>query len=121
MNPHGSKWIRPEKRARIYERDDWRCVWCGASLWAVAPGQRTLDHVITRKAGGSNHAGNLVTSCLSCNSARQHMTAIHFAYVIARRLNTKAAVVMNRVLVAVCTELPAQAALFTPTIDADAE
>lgn len=69
-NKHGSKWIRPEKRRRIYERDGWACVWCGKRQ-GVDASPLVLDHLVPRSAGGSNHESNLVTSCKSCNDRRQ--------------------------------------------------
>jgi len=85
MNKHGAKWIRPAKRLRIYERDEWRCACCGRPVYSTAlvskmksrPADKaepaTLDHFIPRVKGGSNHEKNLVTVCLSCNSRRQDM------------------------------------------------
>ncbi len=69
MNRNGSKWIRPEKRLAIYDRDHFCCQYCGAG--AEDGVQLTLDHVTPRELGGENKAGNLVTCCLSCNSAKR--------------------------------------------------
>lgn len=65
----GSKWIRPEKRQAIYLRDGLACVYCGRSDLLL-----TLDHVTPCELGGTNEAGNLVTACVSCNSAKQDLT-----------------------------------------------
>lgn len=79
-NTHGSKWIRAEKRVRIYARDGWRCVWCRK---AAAAGQRlTLDHFTPRSEGGSNAANNLLTACRCCNSRRRNMPAVEFAFAV---------------------------------------
>lgn len=68
MNKHGSKWIRPKKRAQIYARDRHLCVYCGS-------GDRfSLDHLVPRELGGSNHASNLVTACHLCNSTRRNLS-----------------------------------------------
>ncbi len=73
-----SSWIRPDKRARIYARDRYRCLWCGRR---PAPGEiLTLDHFLSRSAGGSNEAGNLITSCHEHNAARRHEPALTFAH-----------------------------------------
>jgi 5-methylcytosine-specific restriction endonuclease McrA len=64
-NVHGSKWIRPEKRAAIYLRDSSKCVYCGSH------DRLSLDHVIPRDLGGTHQETNLVTACVSCNSKRQ--------------------------------------------------
>lgn len=68
----GSKWVRPAKRLAIYLRDGCRCAFCGrdASMGAVL----TLDHLIARHLGGSNHESNLITACRSCNSSKQDAT-----------------------------------------------
>lgn len=71
MNINGSKWIRPEKRLAIYLRDEFHCLYCLADLHGAAPSDVTLDHLVPRVDGGSNHESNLVTACRSCNSARQ--------------------------------------------------
>lgn len=68
----GSKWIRPAKRLAIYHRDSFCCAYCGAQ--AEDGAVLTLDHVLACELGGSNEANNLVTACLSCNSAKQDAT-----------------------------------------------
>lgn len=71
---HGSKWIRKERRRAIYERDDWCCLYCERDLrdaYEDDPHAVTLDHLVPRDEDGSNRNDNLVTACLSCNSARQ--------------------------------------------------
>ena len=55
--------ISTYKRARIYERDNWACVYCGKAV----NGNATLDHVVPRMLGGSDEEGNLVTACPPCN------------------------------------------------------
>jgi hypothetical protein len=78
-NPNGSKWIRPEKRKRIYQRDEWHCLWCGCDLGPDSCGLPTLDHLIPREQGGSNRAENLITSCGICNSQRKNLSVFQFA------------------------------------------
>lgn len=68
----GSKWIRPEKRLSIYHRDGFCCAYCGAGVEDGAV--LTLDHVLACELGGSNEADNLLTACLSCNSAKQDLS-----------------------------------------------
>jgi 5-methylcytosine-specific restriction endonuclease McrA len=68
----GSKWCRPSTRLALYARDGFCCVYCGAS--ADEGAQLTLDHVLACELGGSNDAANLVTACLSCNSAKRDRT-----------------------------------------------
>jgi hypothetical protein len=54
-------------RDRIFRRDDFRCVYCGGSF-PVA--DLTIDHVEPRRKGGDRSAGNLVTCCKRCNTAK---------------------------------------------------
>lgn len=64
-NKNGSNWIRREKRLAIYSRDGFACVYCG-SIHRLG-----LDHLQPREVGGTHDASNLVTACVTCNSARQ--------------------------------------------------
>jgi 5-methylcytosine-specific restriction endonuclease McrA len=75
---NGSKWIRPEKRQRIYQRDNHSCVYCGSSIYDTADLILTLDHVVARELGGGNEHTNLVTACLSCNSSKRDLTVRAF-------------------------------------------
>jgi 5-methylcytosine-specific restriction endonuclease McrA len=68
----GSKWCRPSTRMAIYHRDGFCCAYCGAS--AEDGVMLTLDHVLACELGGDNSPSNLVTACLSCNSAKQDKT-----------------------------------------------
>jgi 5-methylcytosine-specific restriction endonuclease McrA len=70
------RWIRVEKRAAIYERDGWECVYCGRGprdprRMSQAAVILSLDHLTPKSQGGTNDAHNLVTACLSCNSSRR--------------------------------------------------
>jgi hypothetical protein len=55
------------RRARIFRRDRYRCVYCGASGPDV---DLTLDHVEPRIKGGDGSDGNLVTCCRGCNTRK---------------------------------------------------
>ena len=79
----GSKWIRPAKRLALYARDGHACIYCGAG--AEIGSRLTLDHVIPCELGGSNEATNLVTACLSCNSAKQDLPLRAWLQVLADR------------------------------------
>lgn len=66
-------WIRFDLRGAIYDRDGWRCQYCGN-------GPRNghdlnLDHVVTRgeTEKPDNRPCNLLTACKSCNSSRKDM------------------------------------------------
>lgn len=88
---YGSKWIRPEKRRAIYNRDANKCVYCGKSH------DLTLDHVVSAEAGGTNDVSNLVTACRSCNSRKGTLDLRTFARMIAAEIGSKTRTVTDRV------------------------
>lgn len=53
------------RRARIYERDNFRCVKCGATH------DLTLDHILPRSKGGTDALSNLQTLCRKCNEEKE--------------------------------------------------
>lgn len=57
------------KRNGIFERDEFRCVYCGEQFPAD---ELTLDHVQPRVRGGDRSEGNLVTACKACNTLKAH-------------------------------------------------
>ena len=71
-NVHGSKWIRPERRMAIYARDGFACTFCGET--ADEGVALSLDHVLPREMGGGHESTNLVTACVSCNSAKRDLS-----------------------------------------------
>ena len=56
-----------ENRQKVFERDKFLCHHCGKLLTRFSA---TLDHLQPVSEGGDNSYGNLVTSCLPCNSQR---------------------------------------------------
>jgi 5-methylcytosine-specific restriction endonuclease McrA len=70
----------PAKRRMIYERDRWRCFYCGER---VTEENITLDHYEPLSKGGTNAKENLKTACLQCNSIKSGKTydeAIPYLY-----------------------------------------
>jgi len=57
------------KRLRIFERDAYRCVYCGQQFPIE---ELTIDHVEPRVRGGDRSDGNLVTACRGCNTLKGH-------------------------------------------------
>ena len=54
----------------ILQRDNFCCIYCGASS-IENPGTRlAVDHIHPKSKGGLDQAENLVTSCVSCNSSK---------------------------------------------------
>lgn len=60
--------IKAKQRAHVYERDGWRCQYCGVHI--LSREQATVDHVIPSSLGGSHANTNLRTACKSCNSTK---------------------------------------------------
>ena len=56
-----------EGRSKVYERDEWRCRYCGDQLNEK---NITLDHFIPQHTGKDHSFENLRTACLSCNSIK---------------------------------------------------
>ena len=63
------------KRNQIFERDDFRCVYCGERFPAA---ELTVDHVQPRVRGGDHSSGNLVTACKGCNTLKGHRRLSNF-------------------------------------------
>lgn len=63
------------RRARIFERDGYRCVYCAGDFPAA---ELTLDHVQPRVRGGDHSDGNLVSCCRACNEAKGGQAAWAF-------------------------------------------
>jgi hypothetical protein len=108
----GSNWAHRPTRLRIYERDGWRCVWCGCRVAEYTDPRRQrqhlalacLDHFKPRALGGTNEASNLLTSCVACNRWRGETSAVRYALGVASQ--TKAMQILERVFHAVTTALP---------------
>ncbi len=62
------KGIGNAKRFRIFERDGFRCQYCGRTPPAVI---LQIDHVLPVSKGGQNNEENLWTSCLACNAGKR--------------------------------------------------
>lgn len=58
----GGDGVARATRRLVLERDDYRCVLCGATE------HLEVHHIVTRAEGGSNDPDNLVTLCMACHS-----------------------------------------------------
>jgi 5-methylcytosine-specific restriction endonuclease McrA len=58
-------------RSNVYERDSYRCQYCGAKLDAK---ELNYDHVLPRARGGKTNFENIVTSCFDCNRRKGNRT-----------------------------------------------
>jgi 5-methylcytosine-specific restriction endonuclease McrA len=72
----------PALRRKIFRRDGGRCFYClrvfGADDW-------TLDHVVSRAAGGTDDESNAVAACAECNVDKGTMRADDFLRALFRR------------------------------------
>ena len=55
------------KRAEVFARDGYRCVYCAGVFDAA---DLTVDHIQPRARQGDRSGGNLVTACQSCNTRK---------------------------------------------------
>jgi 5-methylcytosine-specific restriction endonuclease McrA len=66
--------IPADIQTEVWERDDYRCVRCGAVSVFGPPELRTnplgIDHIFPVSLGGSNDVDNLQVLCRSCNSQK---------------------------------------------------
>lgn len=58
-------------RSNIYERDGYRCSYCGERK---PTSQLNYDHVVPRSRGGKTVWENIVTSCIRCNLRKDNKT-----------------------------------------------
>lgn len=72
----GVRNISASNRAKVYERDNFTCQFCG-----VAPeaDQLSIDHLDPVSRGGLDEITNYVTSCRSCNSRKSNKPLAEFA------------------------------------------
>jgi 5-methylcytosine-specific restriction endonuclease McrA len=71
--PSGPEWHRA--KARIIDRDGWRCQACGRDVYSDDmpdddPRKAVVDHIIPLAEGGSNGDANLQTLCIGCKFAK---------------------------------------------------
>ncbi len=68
----------PLTRRAVLERDEHRCVYCGARADSV-------DHVIPRSRGGAHAWGNVVAACFRCNHKKGSRLLAELGWVLAVR------------------------------------
>lgn len=62
--PRGRRTIPDSLRIKVYDRDGWACLHCGASE------SLSLDHIHPHSRGGEDTFENLQTLCRPCNSRK---------------------------------------------------
>lgn len=95
-NWQGMNWCNPVTRLAIYLRDDLTCVWCQAK--AAEDVKLSLDHRRPHVRGGDNSPGNLMTACITCNSARGDKPIRVFSLIIAERTGQTRLDIAKRIL-----------------------
>lgn len=63
---------------RIMQSNQWCCIYCGKYLGGTINTERTIDHLIPVKRGGSHTVDNLAPSYRSCNSKKHTKTYEEF-------------------------------------------
>jgi hypothetical protein len=58
----------------LHKKQGGMCAYCGDSI----PYEFSLDHIIPKKFGGRNLLLNIILTCLTCNSAKQHFEPFFF-------------------------------------------
>ncbi|MCL5068120.1 MAG: HNH endonuclease [Thaumarchaeota archaeon] len=76
----------PVLRKSLFERDDWRCKYCGD---VVTTETVTLDNIIPMSRGGTNVEENLATCYMMCNSIKSGRTFEEAAPQILARLRAQ--------------------------------
>lgn len=69
--------INRSAKAAVFERDEWRCRYCGKGVIPAGLDQpqhahntATIDHVRPLIAGGTNEQTNLACACYACNHSK---------------------------------------------------
>lgn len=81
--PEEAHFTDPALRRSLFERDEWRCRYCGDH---VSDTTSTLDHIVPQHAGGTNTPENLATACLMCNSIKSGRTYEEAAPILLERV-----------------------------------
>jgi 5-methylcytosine-specific restriction endonuclease McrA len=81
--------MTPGKRRRIYERDGWRCHYCGCKVVYPRPSVPTerrasVDHKHPLSLGGTHVDANLVCACEPCNRHKANMPYDEYMQLIGR-------------------------------------
>lgn len=92
---NGSKWITRKRRYAIYERDDFRCVYCGKPM-EEAKHPFTLDHIVPCELGGTHESSNLATACKFCNTRKRDKSQRQF-FAYLRKLGVDTDKIKNRI------------------------
>lgn len=84
--PYGTG--RPVRKIIVLaEAQNWHCCYCYQPMHGAGrterrkchgPNTATVDHFVSKHAGGKSEWANEVAACMACNSSRGHFSAILF-------------------------------------------
>jgi 5-methylcytosine-specific restriction endonuclease McrA len=63
--------VTPRVRFLVFQRDGFRCVYCGAT---PKQSQLHVDHIVPVAKGGTDHPSNLATACVECNLGKSDLS-----------------------------------------------
>jgi len=69
-------------RRNIYERDGYRCMYCGVKFRKE---QLNFDHVIPRDKGGQTTWENIVCACIPCNTRKANRTPVQAGMTLVKK------------------------------------
>jgi hypothetical protein len=78
--------VTPKLRFQVFERDTYRCRYCGRHLDALdceAGEHLVIEHVVAIAKGGTSDLPNLVTACNTCNAGKGTKCTSRFVDVAA--------------------------------------
>lgn len=69
---YGGSWAsnRSQRLRSVKRRDGSKCRWCKTRL---KDNEVTLDHIVEKSKGGTNHVGNLQILCLPCHLLKNQL------------------------------------------------
>ena len=74
--------ISPSRRMAVFERDNFKCQYCGRSAPEVA---LEIDHILPVSENGKNDLSNLLTICTECNLGKSDLYSKSIEKHIVRR------------------------------------
>jgi len=80
------KKINNKLRFEILKRDNFKCIYCGATSLET---KLHIDHKTPVSQGGTNNVDNLVVACKQCNLGKSDTPLQDNDYLIIKKLNTK--------------------------------
>lgn len=72
------------KREKIFNKYGGRCAYCGCE---ITTGAFQVDHLLSKRSGGTNDFENLMPSCRSCNNWKTSMSIEQFRLEMERQVD----------------------------------